>query len=61
MWKWKLYEELCICGERPDLEGNGHKKRGQPLTLTPNLHMNLPYCFIIRSVCFICSFMNCIT
>ena len=22
-------------------------KKGQPLTLTLNLHMNLPYCFII--------------
>ncbi len=26
------------------------KKRGQPLTLTPNLHMNLPYNLTILSV-----------
>ena len=37
----------------------GHKKRDQPLTLIPNLHMNLPYCFIIRSVCFSFSLNNC--
>ncbi len=37
-----------------------NKKRGQPLTLTPNLHMNLPYCFIIRSVCFPLLLNNCI-
>jgi hypothetical protein len=28
----------------------GKKKKGQPLTLTLNLHMNLPYSFTILSV-----------
>ena len=28
----------------------GRKKKGQPLTLTLNLHMNLPYSFTILSV-----------
>jgi hypothetical protein len=57
LWQAGVQEAEMFC----DDDGQGHKKRGQSLTLTPNLHMNLPYCFIIRSVILSLLFTICIT
>jgi len=38
-----------------------NNKRGQPLTLTPNLHMNLPYSFTILCVVLWLLLIICIT